>query len=1097
MALSTSNGRPSSSHGGRSERLTPLPPPPAAASSFRAGNGVAGQQHQSYSRSRASTTTSTASSRRSVTPTSRTRSPAFSPSLDNDSEPGRVRVAVRLRPRNAEDVLTDSDYADCVEMQPELKKLKMKKNNWSSESYRFDEVFAESASQKRVYDAVAKPVVESVLDGYNGTVMAYGQTGTGKTYTLGQLGKDDVTKRGIMARALEDVIVNTSPETDSVEISYLQLYMESLQDLLAPEKINIPIVEDAKTGEVLVPGATSVKIQDLHHFLQLLQTGEANRYAANTKLNTESSRSHAILMVSVRRSVKNREESDFSFKEKYSKTDRHGNDIPIVRKSKLLIVDLAGSERLDKSGSEGHLVDEAKFINLSLTSLGKCINAVAENSLHIPTRDSKLTRLLRDSFGGSARTSLIITVGPSSRHYAETLSTIMFGQRAMKIVNTVKVKEEFDYERLCRKLETQVDHLIAQIDMQQKLRSNDQIEMERKLRDSQTLFAEAEKNLVARSEFLEKENNRLQSEVEDLKKELNSQKDLNSSIHNEIAHLESNVKKSKFLEKENTRLESELKNVLKDLNEHKDHNDVMRDKVAHLEMNLKHNKQHQLESSTYQKVLADTTQMYEKKIADLMKQLEDEQAHFRRVDKQQQLMKEQLDDLQNSLQMENTKYQKAISDTTKTYEEKIAGLVQQLEDEGIRFKDVEGQLTIAKRLLDDHKNSFQIQSEKEVERLRLALQDLHQLHETTAIELQTLKTKYQDLQFEKESVNSELHSLRQTLQVKEKPKNAEDELLSLKKAVPESEDAFDKSYTKQCAAKGSFNMHRSCQSRETMLAHRNTVAKIIEEVGLQKLVSLLTAGDLEVQIHAVKVVANLAAEDNNREKIVQEGGLDALLMLLQSSENAIILRVASGAIANLAMNEMNQDLIVSKGGVKLLANTASRTDDPQTLRMVAGAISNLCGNEKLHVMLRQEGAIRALLEMARSGNIDTVAQVSRGLANFAKCESRGTIQGHRRGCSLLLEDGVLAWLITNSNNASATTRRHIELALCHLAQNDDNAKDFISSGALQELVRISNESVREDIRNLAKKTLKLNPTFQSQRYMSNEQSSEVPVRKEH
>nr|GMC77294.1 armadillo repeat-containing kinesin-like protein 1 isoform X2 [Ipomoea batatas] len=220
-------------------------------------------------------------------------------------------------------------------------------------------------------------------------------------------------------------------------------------------------------------------------------------------------------------------------------------------------------------------------------------------------------------------------------------------------------------------------------------------------------------------------------------------------------------------------------------------------------------------------------------------------------------------------------------------------------------------------------------------------------------------------------------------------------------------------------------------------------------------------------------------------------------MLLQSSENAIILRVASGAIANLAMNEMNQDLIVSKGGVKLLANTASRTDDPQTLRMVAGAISNLCGNEKLHVMLRQEGAIRALLEMARSGNIDTVAQVSRGLANFAKCESRGTIQGHRRGCSLLLEDGVLAWLITNSNNASATTRRHIELALCHLAQNDDNAKDFISSGALQELVRISNESVREDIRNLAKKTLKLNPTFQSQRYMSNEQSSEVPVRKEH
>jgi hypothetical protein len=106
--------------------------------------------------------------------------------------------------------------------------------------------------------------------------------------------------------------------------------------------------------------------------------------------------------------------------------------IPRVRKSKLLIVDLAGSERINKSGTDGHMIEEAKFINLSLTSLGKCINALAEGSSHIPTRDSKLTRLLRDSFGGSARTSLIITIGPSARYHAETTSTIMFGQRKSK-----------------------------------------------------------------------------------------------------------------------------------------------------------------------------------------------------------------------------------------------------------------------------------------------------------------------------------------------------------------------------------------------------------------------------------------------------------------------------------------------------------------------------------------------------------------------------------------------------------------------------------------------------------------------------------------
>ncbi|KAM7526872.1 hypothetical protein LguiA_016774 [Lonicera macranthoides] len=540
------------------------------------------------------------SSRRSVTPTSRAHS------RDHEPESGRVRVSVRLRPRNAEDLLLDADFADCVELQPELKRLKLRKNNWNSESYRFDEVFIESASQKRVYDVVAKPVVEvvihlievclqqndsvqSVLNGYNGTVMAYGQTGTGKTYTLGRLGKDDASERGIMVRALEDILANTSPASDSVEISYLQLYMESVQDLLAPEKINIPIFDDSRSGEVSVPGAAVVKVQHLDHFLEILQIGETNRHAANSKMNTESSRSHAILMVYVRRHAHEKEETEFSLQVNNSGRDllTAGNGIPTVQKSKLLIVDLAGSERLDKSGSEGHLAEETKFINLSLTSLGKCINALAENSPHIPTRDSKLTRLLRDSFGvkfvilkrlqwhlvpelsaycsyweseylngnslefnetGSARTSLIITIGPSSRHHAETTSTIMFGQRAMKVVNMVKLKEEFDYESLCRKLENQVDHLTAEIDRQQKLWENDNIEMERKLKECNKSFAEEGRSLVARCEFVEKENTHLEAKMTDILMELKHQKDHNDLMCNEVAQLEKSLKRSEVFE---------------------------------------------------------------------------------------------------------------------------------------------------------------------------------------------------------------------------------------------------------------------------------------------------------------------------------------------------------------------------------------------------------------------------------------------------------------------------------------------------------------------------------------------------------------------
>ncbi|KAJ6986823.1 kinesin-like protein KIN-UC [Populus alba x Populus x berolinensis] len=139
----------------------------------------------------------------------------------------------------------------------------------------------------------------------------------------------------------------------------LQLYMESIQDLLAPEKTSIPINEDARTGEVSLPDVSVVKVQDLNHFSELLQIGEANHHAANTKQNTESSRRHAILMVHARRSINQKAGDETVSQEKDVKSNLvGGNGLPRVRKSKLLIVDLAGSETLEKSGSECHLLEE-------------------------------------------------------------------------------------------------------------------------------------------------------------------------------------------------------------------------------------------------------------------------------------------------------------------------------------------------------------------------------------------------------------------------------------------------------------------------------------------------------------------------------------------------------------------------------------------------------------------------------------------------------------------------------------------------------------------------------------------------------------------
>lgn len=913
---------------------------------------------------------------------------------DDSGVPGRVRVAVRLRPRSSDEMLADADFGDYVELMPELKRLKLRKNNWDSETFQFDEVLTETASQKRVYEVVAKPVVESVLEGYNGTVMAYGQTGTGKTFTLGKLGEEDTADRGIMVRAMEDILADTSGEQDAVTVSYLQLYMETVQDLLAPERDNISIVEDPKTGDVSLPGATLVEIRDPRSFLELLQIGEANRFAANTKLNTESSRSHAILLVNVKKTVKVKQERELVvLNENVSNMQlTKGHRIPTIRRSKLLIVDLAGSERVDKSGSEGHTLEEAKYINLSLTALGKCINALAESSPHVPIRDSKLTRLLRDSFGGTARTSLIITIGPSPQHRGETTSTILFGQRAMKVENMVKLKEEFDYKSLCRRLETDLDRLIAENERQSQAVLDAEEEMDQKIAEAQHSVMEAEKKLATTLEEMTAEKLRLQKE-----------------------HMETIYK----LEQERTlreRLEKELKDSTHTLHAQKE-------------------KQVQNERAKYQKELDDRKQKHQQEVMELTKRLEMERS-------QKEVLERKLQDVEHLVK------QKGKNELGG--QEQIMLLTNQFKEQShLREK--------AERELQDWRSKTSL-TNKELKEENANLRD-------------DVKSLRQDLE----------EQLKQKKALENEVKNLKQQLLHLSYEADETRKSLDKEPARTSIGSDSPLMsHKPIHMRESLNGQRATIAKLFEQVGLQKILSLLDSEDMDVRVHAVKVVANLAAEEANQEKIVEAGGLGSLLTLLQSSEDETIRRVAAGAVANLAMNETNQELIMAQGGIRLLARTANEAEDPQTLRMVAGAIANLCGNDKLQGKLREEGGIKALLGMVRSRHPDVLAQIARGLANFAKCESRGVAQGQRKGRSLLIDDGALPWIVSNASSEASPIRRHIELALCHLAQHEVNAKDLAAAGALWELVRISKECSREDIRSLAKRTLSASPVFQSE-----------------
>ncbi|KAL9328645.1 hypothetical protein ACSQ67_003648 [Phaseolus vulgaris] len=788
----------------------------------------------------------------------------------------RVRVAVRLRPRNAEESVADADFADCVELQPELKRLKLRKNNWDADTYEFDEVLTEFSSQKRVYEVVARPVVESVLDGYNGTIMAYGQTGTGKTYTLGRLGEEDNAARGIMVRAMEDILANISLETDSISVSYLQLYMETIQDLLDPANDNIAIVEDPKTGDVSLPGASLVDIRDQQSFVELLRLGEAHRFAANTKLNTESSRSHAILMVHVKRSVKGRDAA------LSSENGNHPHMVksikpPLVRKGKLVVVDLAGSERIDKSGT--------------------------------------------------ARTSLVITIGPSPRHRGETASTIMFGQRAMKVENMVKLKEEFDYKSLSRRLDIELDKLIVEHERQQKAFED---EVERLATEAQERISDAERNYV---DSLEKERSKYQ-------------KDYMESIKKLEEQLVMNQRKN---EKPHTKSSGEIPRV-------------------------------SLEE-----------------LADLKKMLQKE-THLRKAAEGE---------------VNNLKSQVAeLKKSEASGKSEISKLHNMLEDKEQQTKKLEGEIAI----LQSH-----------LLQLRLEADETRRHYDRGGLEKET----------------GDLNSLPSQVKQQEQQQQQQPQEASGNREKP-------------------------------------SIAKLFEQVGLQKILSLLEAEDADVRIHAVKVVANLAAEETNQGKIVEAGGLTSLLNLLKSSQDETIHRVAAGAIANLAMNEANQELIMVQGGISLLSMTAANAEDPQTLRMVAGAIANLCGNDKLQTKLRSEGGIKALLGMVRCRHPDVHAQVARGIANFAKCESRASSQGTKSGRSFLIEDGALPWIVQNANNEASSVRRHIELALCHLAQHEINARDMISEGALWELVRISRDCSREDIKTLAHRTLLSSPTFQAE-----------------
>ena len=366
--------------------------------------------------------------------------------------------------------------------------------------FTFDSIFDMDSLQEDVYNITAKQAVQSVLEGYNSTIFCYGQTGTGKTYTMeGFTYESQNPNRGIIQRTIQDIfnyIETTSNENTKfiIRSSFLQIYNENISDLLKPDKKNLQIREDKKKG-IYVDLLSEWAVRTPLDLYALLKRGGNLRATSATYMNDVSSRSHAVFVITVEQMT----------------TELNEGNKTQIKVGKLNLVDLAGSERIRITGTTGQQLEESKKINKSLSCLGNVINALTDKKgkNYIPYRDSKLTRLLQDSLGGNCKTTMIATISPSQDAFSESLSTLYFAQRAKKIKNRPIINEDVNNRALIRKYENELKNLKNELELKNKMLKNNglvmqlQEEKEQALQDKNEAIRELEK--ASRQYLIERE----------------------------------------------------------------------------------------------------------------------------------------------------------------------------------------------------------------------------------------------------------------------------------------------------------------------------------------------------------------------------------------------------------------------------------------------------------------------------------------------------------------------------------------------------------------------------------------------------------------
>ncbi|GKT24868.1 Kinesin like protein, partial [Aduncisulcus paluster] len=393
-----------------------------------------------------------------------------------DDQDSRIKVAVRIRPVVDEDFAGGEEQAQECVLAIDPNTVGVDHESYGSRDFSYDLVLSPSVAQCDVFEKIGRPLVEDVLRGFNSTVLAYGQTATGKTYTVfgpqrevlaalpkstmlsgGQYGVDDLPDQaGLIPRCVVHLFDRIQAVKSSFEfqvtVSYLQIYQEQLIDLMrdpgtSAKEIPLSIREDPKNG-IYVDNLTQVPARTPRDVLAAVAKAASKRVFASTSMNSQSSRSHVVLNITVEQRIRGEVVG--------RKTGTDGS--VAAKRGVLTIVDLAGSERVSKTHSRGQRLQEAQHINKSLMMLGSCVSALSsgKKGVHIPFRDSTLTRLLTDSLGGNSKTCIIATLGPCLYNYSETVSTLRFATRCMCVHTHARVNEIADFRSLNKTLQQQL-----------------------------------------------------------------------------------------------------------------------------------------------------------------------------------------------------------------------------------------------------------------------------------------------------------------------------------------------------------------------------------------------------------------------------------------------------------------------------------------------------------------------------------------------------------------------------------------------------------------------------------------------------------------